>query len=516
MHRLSTKTQISSKIPEHIYYVRSKEANSLIQLGSKAFKEFKNYQRDKRNSSSLKNLEEFHQKEIDAIDRAISFFKKAIENSTEITDKSFCERRYASVIIRKENMHETERYQLAKNSLISSIDGYQQSSVYNGLVAKIKTANFNFSQQELVIITEMQRALSALAQVALTLKDGELLQKVVGKLVQLLKLHKSTEYYRDALTHQYHLNLSQNNIPAAKECILEVINLTQKMKIPNDTDYRHLAKINLLLADGKDEEYFEKEIQKKFWPSFDKHKKFNNREDFQAKKHALLADFCMLLHIKTVQRLYGKNPKKNESVYQYIKRQIAAVFKKDSSSYKYFVTAIDHVIDDYEKTNKISLAFKLFKEIEPPYILLDKEKFALLFSDYLEMRTDSSRELTVVMTGDNEHSTKSQEKPVTPQDKPITLNPKAKTFIPQSVQRMAEPKNELAAPPTAKATLNPNAPAFIPSQQKNTERARPKTVTIAEYSMNAHAKVFTPQFFNFNPNAKSYEPLNCIYTKSNY
>lgn len=347
---------------KHCYYVESKESLTYIQEATEAFKSFSQNPRDYSAKMHIK--------------KASELYLKAIDASTLNTDKAYCSRKYASTIIRDESLPIEERYYLALNYLQDSISKYEHFVDKN---PHLKTSK--------IFIMELQRAYVLLGHVALKLKSGAVLSNVTEKLNHLLERLPNQEFMLEVLTYQWHLNLSQNKISVAKENITDSMKHSECHSISNPTDYRHLAKINLLevssISDSEAKKtYFEKHVMAHLWKSFDAHKTYVKGVSSQARDKALLKDIFILLYAKIVQRINGItdiNP--DETVYSYMVRQVSRLYKSRPAQVAFVSGALKRAIAQMKNTGAITLAYKLFDN-SVPSISLSAEQFNQLFPDF--------------------------------------------------------------------------------------------------------------------------------------
>lgn len=317
-----------------------------------------------------------------AVKRASDLYFEAINVCDLPADKAYCCRKYASTIIRDEIIPKADRYQKALEYLQMCIDTYEEC--LKGFDGTRDPENF------VVLVMEQQRACVLLGHVALELKQGEALSKATEKLNALLTIQPNADFKLEALTYTWHLNLSQNKISEARQNVLDSIEHTKANLIKNATDYRHLAKINLLeVANFTDPEarknYFTRHVLNYLWKSFDAHKNLANPLSIQARNKVLLKDIMILLYAKIVQRLNhiaDNNP--NETVYMYMERQVLKLYKSIPKQAAFVLNKLREGLVQIKEDSKISLAYNLFDECVVPSISLSSEEFEALFPDFNE------------------------------------------------------------------------------------------------------------------------------------
>ena len=223
-------------------------------------------------------------------ERSINLLDEAMTLSEENSkDKAFILRRKASAIMSSRPYW--EEIEACKIDLLNSVKYYEETQ-----------------DQSSVIILERQRALALLCKVALDLKDIELLKSVAIKLNSLTE-GNNPSYYFDSLRFLYQVYLANQDFDKAKEFILAGIEFGENNNFDISTEYRHLAKLNLLLLESvkkdKRTHFFKNQIEAPFWKCFDQHEKdIKNPKKINMARHALFKDFLLLLSI----RLEKTNP----------------------------------------------------------------------------------------------------------------------------------------------------------------------------------------------------------------
>ncbi|WP_133141333.1 hypothetical protein [Legionella moravica] len=315
-----------------------------------------------------------------AIKKASALYLAAVNASELPADKAYCQRKYASTIIRDDAIPRAERYQRALDALLDSIKTYEDYLA--GFDSAVSTEHHNK-----VLIMELQRACVLLGHVALVLNQGDVLSQATEKLNNLLLILPNPDFKMEALTYSWHLNLSQNKISEARQNVMDSIEHCKEFSIRNITDYRHLAKINLLdVAAISDPEakksYFNEHVMGNFWKSFDEHKNPATPLSNQARNKAILKDFMIMFYAKIVQRLNNiedSNP--NETIWAYMNRQVLRVYKKSNPRQAEFVmNKVREGLAEIQDTGKISLAYNLFGT-NVPSISLSPETFDALFPE---------------------------------------------------------------------------------------------------------------------------------------
>lgn len=363
---------------EIVYYVKSSESLRFIGEATQQFKQFTNARDPSVRSKAIKS--------------ACEFYEKAIAASTVPADIAYCCRKYASTVIRNESLTLEERYGLALENLQLSIANYE--------------THLNGNQDEAdceIIHMELQRACVLLGHVALKLKKGPMLKEATDKLNQYLALLPNPDFQLEAWTFACHVNLSQNEIVAARENIDRLIARAPK----SSTNHRFLAQTNLSAVGSYSDSnerarYFSKHVLENLWKSFDANKKFDQNRSTMARNQALLKDLRVLLYAKTVQRLYGipdNNP--DETIYSYMQRQINTLYPKNPRSSAIVLAKIGQYITDMQTTHEIPFAYKLF-DMPPPSIHINSEKFNELFPEFsAATQTQQSDQPTSPRSGGN-------------------------------------------------------------------------------------------------------------------
>jgi len=352
----------------NIYILKSPQSDQLVMEASRAFDLFKKETLNKNKENALQ-----------AIIKSIGLYEEAIHSCDVLTDKAYCNRKYASAIIRDVSRPKENRYLIASNHLVKAIAQYEYF---------LKNYHNNsYQSANKTLVAELQRALVLLGHVSLELLDGKILESTTRKLFKYLEELPNPIFKIEALTYNYHLNLSKNNVNGAKEDITNLLQLSEQYNLPNPTDFRHVAKINLLhissiLNQDEKESYFKKAIQNVFWKAFDMHKAPSTSKSQHAMTCCLIKDFCMLLYIKMIQRLNNiPDTVPNETVYAYIERQVFRVYGKKAYQRPVVLSIIQKAIESIKTAQMITLAYKLFDNT-PPHITISKDQFEQLFPDY--------------------------------------------------------------------------------------------------------------------------------------
>lgn len=353
---------------KHTYTLKNKRSDELVKQASREFNLFKQEIR-------LKNQDSAHK----AIKKSVNLYEKAITSCNILTDEAYCRRKCASTIIRDESLSTTVRYHLAWDHLITAVALYEKFlKIYHKPYRRYDTQ---------ILHMELQRALVLLGHVALELRNGITLETATESLFKYLEEMPNPSFKLEALTYSYHVHLSKSQIWAARNDLEQLFKLSQAHRLPNPTDARHLAKINLLavssIENQKDKvRYFEEQVQNHFWKAFDTHKAHETEQSPQARNNALIKDFCTLLHMKIVQRI-NKIPdyRPDETVYTYIERQVSKVHRRNSYQRQITLGVVQKAIEDIKSTQTITLAYQLF-ENTVPNIAISENTFKELFPDY--------------------------------------------------------------------------------------------------------------------------------------
>lgn len=353
MYRKSSKKTAK---PENVYYVKNDLAFELVSTGTREFHTF------------LETKDRQH------LLRSKDCYEEALEVAKEEggNDLAFLNRKFATVIIRDPAPEQRpENYLKAKDHLQIAAKLYKNflDSSPESMETLLNTINI-----------ELQRTLTLLGNVALELRDGDLLEATSEELLVSLKDYPNSNFKAEALAYKYHVLLSKGALEEAEDIIKETI----EENLQYGTDYRHLAKINLLrLPSVKPEEraaFFKKEVLDNFWKSFDEHKK----QTFGAcRDKALLKDFAMFFYIKTVQEMMNIKLERTwvnhaETIFEYMARQARQVPGNRSPL---ILRTICNLVETIKNEGKINFAFKLFSN-EPPNIPVSEKQFNLLFSDF--------------------------------------------------------------------------------------------------------------------------------------
>lgn len=313
---------------------------------------------------------------------SIRIYKGAADLSDtlqNIGDSAYCHRKYGTAIIRDKETDHTERYQLAKQQFAIAITKFKQAAL---------------SGDSPAIRIELQRALAFQCHVALELKDGDLLEESAAELLQQTNLFFNPSYHLDALIYLYKTAFARSNLAVAQQILDAVFKYMHKIGIEHPTEFRHLAKTNLaamMLAPNfksDKDRLFQADVQNVFWKAFDKHKDDLDelrknakymRVNFDRVNNLLQKDFVFLAIMKLAQRVQGiPGGKPNESVCQYLIRQISAVYRSRNGNQPHQANQLKKTLYSWARqvreSKQIKFSSKLFVTTEPPsYKLTDQE-----------------------------------------------------------------------------------------------------------------------------------------------
>lgn len=351
------------------YNVSHPEVKKCIKAAASSFKEFK----------LTKNK--------DSLTQSFNDYRKARDLASQkstLADQAYCLRKLATVIIRDESMNHDMRYGIAKLFLEQAEHKYEefiQSSKNHG--------NLH------LIYLEMQQTAALQCKVAKDLKDGDLLEKSATSLLKSLKSLPNLNYEIDGLISLYTVHFSRQELPKATEILNRLLECIATNPAPYITVFYLCAKANLfqlMLSNGSGLELFFKEkVQDKFWKAFDQHKKERSEkilkhENYNRETLLLKKDLMFMLVMKLAQRMQGFNTIKdnhpNESVCDYIVRQIHDIFGKNNSNERYLHKSLYYFVKEIEKAGEVCLAHRFFETKAPPSFKVDN--FQGLLGDYKE------------------------------------------------------------------------------------------------------------------------------------
>lgn len=379
-----------------LYTIKNQDVESLIQTGTQKFKQFIELKKSDAKAAQ------------DSLSESLALFNSAINQSDTPLDKAFCHRKYASTIIR--------------NSEITPQVAYTDAITHLQAAELIFEDHLKENSDDPVIITEYQRTLAYLCHAALELNNGPLLEAAATKLFTATEKLKNADFRIDALNYLYHVALSKNDLIHAEGHTRKSIELQEIQKKNIYTEYRHLAKINLLHLhqklskpnnnDGFDKKLFlERRVRNIFWTCFDGHKKeyqaIKNQQtlfnkDFSAINKALLKDFCFFLQLKIVERLHNLDDnKRNETIYDYMTRQVKNVYNQHQQG-EFVLTTFKKIINEIKEKKQMDFAYPLFGGLAPS-IAVSAENFDRLFPNWVNFPAISHPDNTSRSSNNNNY-----------------------------------------------------------------------------------------------------------------
>ena len=295
-------------------------------------------------------------------------------------------RRYATTIIR--DFNNVDRYELAKDKLLRA----------KGIYCKIDNQFKDQPEQYKIVAIEYQKTLHLLCKVALELKDGKLLNKTALLLLLRLEITSNETFAFEAYEYMYQAAFAKGDFMSAKFYVKESISLIEEGEWDITTPYRHLAKINLAelaqklaaneLGDLDVKQYFIDHIEKYFLQSFDAHadnfdEALELGHNSKWSKRALNKDFMFLFSMRCLKSLLNLDD--GEKPFDFTQSIAGELYSERDIEFRdieFIERRLMQKIEDIFETGRLSLAYQLFADKEPPHIVINKENFELLFPNY--------------------------------------------------------------------------------------------------------------------------------------
>lgn len=339
-------------------------------------------------------------KNFDFLKESQKCYELALTASKCMTDKAFCRRKLASVIIRDVTRTQAHRYAEASQLLEISIKMYE-------IFLQLVDAGHHKAP---TIRIELQRALEQQCHVALTLKDGLSLNEASAKLLPLAKSTQNIEFEVKAYFYLYQAMISKANKVMAKVMLNNAISLSEKnnMRV-NPGDYRSSVLLNLCnVPDLKNEKDRDHIFNEKIENTFSQNVFFLHYTTYapNAFKKWMSDSFVVLTYIRTIQKIYNiaglpkadaqddnaispymSDAMDNRTVYAYIKAEVNQKLGQWSISAVVMARVCEKIIEMFSKKG-ITLFHTLFADKIPPSIQLTQQKLDMVFPDYDQVVLD--------------------------------------------------------------------------------------------------------------------------------